>query len=153
MFCTNCGRQLNTGEIFCANCGQRIKNDANSSIINNNIYSNERMNRKNNPAPVIIVIVVLVLIVLSIIGIIVLSTNMFSNLYQNSYKLVCKSKEGNITIIYDQEEIIGYTVKGMSYDLDGQKEYADLIGIDEYILEFDEWFRNNTSGQCNVINK
>ena len=38
-----------------------------------------------------------------------------------SKKLVCKSNEGNITIMYNDKTISGYTANGLSYDLDGQK--------------------------------
>ena len=38
-----------------------------------------------------------------------------------SKKLVCKSDEGNITIMYNDKTINGYTASGISYDLDGQK--------------------------------
>ncbi len=65
-----------------------------------------------------------------------------------SKKLVCKSDEGNITIMYNDKTINGYTASGISYDLDGQKKYAEEIGIDAYIDEFSTWFSNNTTGSC-----
>ena len=65
-----------------------------------------------------------------------------------SKKLVCKSDEGNITIMYNDKTINGYTASGISYDLDGQKKYAEQIGIDEYIEEFSRYFSNNTTGSC-----
>jgi len=66
----------------------------------------------------------------------------------NSKKLVCKSDEGNITIMYNDKTITGYTAVGLSYDLDGQKAYAEKIGVDEYIEEFSTWFSKNTTGKC-----
>lgn len=65
-----------------------------------------------------------------------------------SKKLVCKSNEGNITIMYNDKTISGYTANGLSYDLDGQKKYAEEIGIDAYIEEFSTMFSNNTTGSC-----
>lgn len=65
-------------------------------------------------------------------------------------KLVCTSNKGNITIMYNEERITGYIANGMSYDLDAQKKYAKEIGIDAYIIEFDNWFKSNTSGYCTI---
>ncbi len=65
-----------------------------------------------------------------------------------SKKLVCKSNEGNITIMYNDKTISGYTANGLSYDLDGQKKYAEEIGIDAYIEEFSTMFSNKTAGSC-----
>ena len=65
-----------------------------------------------------------------------------------SKKLVCKSNEGNITIMYNDKTISGYTANGLSYDLDGQKKYAEEIGIDAYIEEFSTLFSNYTTGSC-----
>lgn len=65
-----------------------------------------------------------------------------------SKKLICESQEGDITIMYNDEEITGYTSSNISYDLDGQKEYANQVGIDTYLDEFSNWFSNNTTGTC-----
>lgn len=91
--------------------------------------------------------------VLMIIGAVVLffvvfGVVIFTIISVNSKKLVCKSDEGNITIMYNKKTITGYNAKGMSYDLDGQKDYADKIGIDAYIEEFENWFKTNTTGTC-----
>ncbi len=65
-----------------------------------------------------------------------------------SEKLKCTSDEGNITIMYNEETITGYTAKGITYDLDAQKEVAKNIGVTEYLSQFSTWFSNNTSGSC-----
>lgn len=65
-----------------------------------------------------------------------------------SNKLVCKSDEGNITIMYNDKTITGYTANGISYDMDGQKKVAEQIGIDSYITQFKQWFSTNTTGSC-----
>ena len=65
-----------------------------------------------------------------------------------SKKLVCKSNKGDITIMYNDKTIIGYTENGLSYDLEGQKKYAEGIGIDAYIDEFSALFSNYTTGSC-----
>ena len=83
-----------------------------------------------------------------VVGFIVLFTVIFSLTSATSNKLVCKSDEGNITIMYNDKNITGYTATGMSYDMDGQKKYAEQVGIEAYIEEFKTWFSNNTSGSC-----
>ena len=65
-----------------------------------------------------------------------------------SKKLVCKSNEGNITIMYNDKTITGYTTKGITYDMDGQKQIAEQIGIESYITQFESWFKTNTTGSC-----
>lgn len=72
----------------------------------------------------------------------------FINYTISSKKLVCESAEGNITIMYTDNIITGYVAYGISYDLDGQKKYAEKIGIDAYIEEFSNWFSANTTGSC-----
>jgi len=72
----------------------------------------------------------------------------FTVISTTSKKLVCKSKEGNITLMYNNKTITGYTAKNISYDMKEQKEIASQIGIDEYIEQFSTWFRTNTTGTC-----
>ena len=50
--------------------------------------------------------------------------------------------------MYNDKTITGYTANGISYDLDGQKEIAEQIGIDSYITQFKQWFSTNTTGSC-----
>lgn len=85
-----------------------------------------------------------------VVGFIVLFIVIFSITSASSEKLVCKSDEGNITIMYNKKRITGYTATGMSYDLDAQQDVAKVIGIDAYIKEFDNWFRSNTTGYCTI---
>lgn len=55
--------------------------------------------------------------------------------------------------MYDENRITGYTAVGINYDLDGQKKYAEQVGVEAYINEFATWFKNNTSGTCTIDNK
>ena len=87
-----------------------------------------------------------------IVGIILLAI-IISIVSANSDKLVCKSNEGNITIMYNEKGITGYTANGMSYDLDQQQDYTKKIGIDAYIKEFNSWFTSNTTGTCSIDGK
>ncbi len=85
----------------------------------------------------------IVLVSIAILGIII-----FGVISATSKKLVCKSNEGNITIMYNNKSITGYTANGIEYDLEGQKKYADQVGIDAYLNEFSTWFKTNTTGSC-----
>lgn len=82
------------------------------------------------------------------VGIIILVIIVFSVISATSKKMVCKSDEGNITIMYNDKTLTGYTTNGISYDYDGQKEYANQVGVDAYLTEFATWFSNNTTGTC-----
>lgn len=90
------------------------------------------------------------IIIFIILGIVVLFIGIFALTSATSDKLVCKSKEGEITIMYNSKTINGYLAKDMGYNLDEQKKYAEQIGTEAYIKEFTTWFENNTSGTCEV---
>ena len=188
MFCKNCGKTLNQGEMFCSNCGAKVEtennmvggNTLNQNVLNpttsniNNFDNNANVNnqsfnqsfvdnqasmnnmyqqptytpqptqKKNN------LVKILAIIGGVVVGFIILFVVIFSITSASSEKLVCKSEEGNITIMYNEKGIKGYTASGMSYDLDEQKEVAKEVGMDAYITEFDNWFKSNTSGYCTI---
>lgn len=83
-----------------------------------------------------------------VVGVAVLGIIIFVTVFATSKKMVCKSNEGNITIMYNDKTLKGYTAKGIVYDFDTQKEYAKTIGVDSYLNEFSTWFSNNTTGSC-----
>ncbi len=83
-----------------------------------------------------------------VVGLFLLMIVLFLSVSLTSKKLVCKSSVGNITIMYTNKNITGYTAKGLSYDLDTQQEYAKRIGVDAYLKEFTTWFETNTDGTC-----
>lgn len=94
------------------------------------------------------------LIILGIIvAFIILIVVIFSIVSSNSNKLICKSNEGNITIMYNDTTITGYTAVGISYDMEQQKTIANQIGINSYIQQFNSWFETNTSGTCTIQEK
>lgn len=88
-----------------------------------------------------------------VVSIIILSIIVFSLVSSTSDKLVCKSDEGNITIMYNDNIIVGYTASNISYDLNRQKSIANQIGIDSYIAQFTIWFETNTTGTCSIKEK
>lgn len=91
---------------------------------------------------------VLIIIGSIVLGFIVLGVVIFSVISSTSNKLICKSNEGNITIMYTDKTLTGYKAVGISYNLDEQKKLAEQIGVDSYLDEFSTWFQNNTTGTC-----
>ena len=88
-------------------------------------------------------------ITLGVVGAIVIAVVLlFVLVFANTKKYICKSSQGNITLRYNNKEVVGYSSKGISYDLDGQQAYSKLIGIDAYLKEFKTWFESNTDGTC-----
>ena len=81
-------------------------------------------------------------------GIVILEVVIFVIVSATSNKIVCKSDEGDITIMYTTKGITGYTANGIYYDLDDQQDYAEQVGTDAYLDEFATWFSNNTTGTC-----
>lgn len=83
-----------------------------------------------------------------VVGVVVVGVIIFLIVSATSKKLVCKSDEASITIMYNKDNITGYKASGLTYDMDGQKKYAEQVGIEAYIDEFSTWFSNNTTGTC-----
>lgn len=83
-----------------------------------------------------------------VLGFVVLGCAIFAIVSMTSHKMKCESSAGNITIMYNDEKITGYTAAGMSYDMDAQGKYAEQIGIEKYLDEFSSWFAQHTDGTC-----
>lgn len=83
-----------------------------------------------------------------VVGILVLAGAIIGVVSLTSEKMQCKSSVGNITIMYNDDEITGYAASGMTYDLDQQKSVAERIGVKAYLDEFEEWFEENAGGTC-----
>ncbi len=96
---------------------------------------------------------ILTIIIVCIVGLIVLALVLVLSVSATSNKLVCKYSEGGITIMYDDDGIVGFLTENMTYDLEGQQEYAKQVGIDNYLDEFSEWFETNTDGSCSIEEK
>ena len=114
----------------------------------NAINDNSSSQKKKNP-----IVKTLAIIGGVVIGIIVLTYLIISIVSANSNKLICKSNEGNITIMYNDNGVVGYTASGISYDLDQQKVYAKEIGVKAYLNEISTWFSTNTTGTCETKEK
>lgn len=67
----------------------------------------------------------------------------------NRREIACTSSRGNITLSYDKKKIVGYTATGVEFDFKAQQKYSQETGIENYINEFEEWFKSNTDdGVC-----
>lgn len=129
--------------------------------MNNNISGNVQnagqpiTNNFNQPVKKSKNIIVKILAVIGgiVVGIIVLFVVFFLLVSSSSNKLICKSSEGDITIMYNDTTITGYTANGLSYDMGQQKNVANQIGIKNYISQFTTWFETNTTGSCSIKEK
>jgi len=84
-----------------------------------------------------------------VLGLIVIGVIIFFLVSANSKKLVCESSSGNVTIMYNDKNLTGYSTLGnLTYDYDQQSEYALEVGVNNYIAEFTTWFSTNTDGSC-----
>ena len=88
-----------------------------------------------------------------VVAVVILFIVIFTGVSATSDKLICKSDQGNITIMYNKNGLTGYKTVGMTYEYEQQKELAKQIGVDEYISEFNEWFITNTTGSCTINGK
>ena len=168
MFCSKCGNQIKPGEGFCTGCGTPIQSvnpptqpdlmttpqppqseggvnpiyqefgNPNQMPSNANYYQGEP--KKPKKALKIVGSVFGGFILLGILIFIIVSLT--------SEKLICKSSEGNITIMYNSKTITGYKASGITFDMDIANGQVSEIGINQYLEAFKEWFRTNTSGSC-----
>ena len=66
-----------------------------------------------------------------------------------SKKLVCKSSEAEITLKYSNNQLIGFTANNVKLDINQVKETIKEIGMEEYLKQFELWFKSNTTnGIC-----
>ncbi len=119
-------------------------------VVNNPIPNN--MNNTQPPKKKSSIAIILIVVLCVIIGLIVLGVigvfGVIGIISDSSNKFVCTSDIGNITLMYNDKEILGYTASGISYDLDQQKDYSKQVGVEKYLEEFNDWFEKNTSGTC-----
>ncbi len=149
MQCKKCGTPILDTEKFCTNCGEPVTEINNQQqFIQTPPISNNINYKKKSSAPKVIAIIGGILG-----GFVIIFLVIFFFVSANSDKLICKSDEGNIKIMYNKNGLTGYTTAGMSYDFDEQKEYAKKIGVDAYTKEFSQWFSTHTSGTCTIDGK
>lgn len=108
------------------------------------VYNDSPINySKNNDSKKKIIKIIVIVILLLVAGIV-----LYKIFGPKQAKLVCTSDEGSITIRFTSDGIAGYSANGITYDISSQREALSEIGLKEYILEFNSWFRSNTTGTC-----
>lgn len=161
MYCRNCGSALSEGQSFCPNCGtKKIEENTNENVaqqsfdnntlpvmelenINNSTPLKNQNGKKKKPFIILLTIIGVPFAIIVLFFII-----KFWIISESSSKLVCTSPEGNITIMHNDETLLSYKAYDITYDLNQQKEYAEEVGIDAYLSEFNDWFEKNTTGTC-----
>lgn len=83
-----------------------------------------------------------------VLGLVALGCAVFAITSLTSQKMKCTSSAGNITIMYNDEKITGYTATGISYDMDEQNEVVEQYGIEAYLDEFSDYFAQHSDGVC-----
>ena len=83
-----------------------------------------------------------------VLGFVALGVAIFAIVSLTSNKLKCKSSVGDITIMYNDEKITGYTATGMTYDMDAQNKIVEQYGIEKHLDEFSKWYAEHTDGTC-----
>ena len=107
-----------------------------------NNQNNQKPKKKKTGLIVLAIIGGIVFVAIAVLVLLLIIGSM------NSNKLVCTSPEGSITIMYSKSGLTGYSADGIVYDINAQKELAKQLGVDEYIVEFNDWFTSNTTGTC-----
>ena len=113
-----------------------------------NVQENNKAKKDTNTVKIVLLVLGGVFLLI-IIFVIALFCFLLPGLFKSSHKLECKSNLGNITLMYSDKEIIGYTATGsLTYNLQEQKSIANQIGTEAYMNQFEIWFRQNTAGSC-----
>lgn len=149
MNCKNCGGFVNEGDKFCNNCGTAIER-VGESITPEPVkvsITNPVTPKKKSHVGLIIGIILISLALLGVAIFVVVKIIIGST--KDLDKYVCTSDIGNITLFYNEETIIGYEATGsLSYNLEEQKQLVPIKGVENYLLEFNNWFMTNTGGVC-----
>ena len=110
--------------------------------------TSKKSKKGNSPVRTILSIIGAIVAIVSIIILIVIFV-----INSSARDLVCTAPEGSITISYNKATITGYVSSGITYEFEEQRALSEKIGTEQYMKDFEEWFRNNTSGTCVYENK
>ena len=159
MICKHCGATFSSTDKFCSYCGCSTEMVMNSSHSSDNFStsdssgnssvpnSNSSQSLKKNSSKKKGIFIFLGILFVSFI---ILSFFGFFAYFFSQDKMICNSPQGNITLMFNHKDLIGYTARGITYDFDQQKEIAKEVGIESYLIEFNSWFQKNTSGSCTI---
>jgi len=158
MYCINCGEQVPDGNKYCTNCGKEVtditNNNENQVTPEKEVIATppimENTNTQSKPKKKINPLIIVLIVIGAVVGLFVLLLILvYFFVVKSSSQMICECSNGGITLIYNDNTIIGYTANGFTYDLDEQREFAEQMGVDEYLVQFEEWFTTTTDGKCN----
>ena len=150
MKCNVCGNTVSDNDLYCAECGNKIERTGAGVVAPAtpevaampSVPTSEPKKKKVN-----ILLIVIILIIL--VGGALVAGAFF--LLKQTDQIFCESSQGSITIYFDDEDgLIGYTTKGFTFDLDGQKKVAKQFGMEAYKKNFNQFFVTTYNGTCKV---
>ena len=111
--------------------------------------------QKSNNTAIIVIIVVLVVVVLPVIAVIVFVGAIFSSVSSvieenTTGRLECTFAAGYLNINYNENEILGYSSKGMTFNLDSARSEANKVGINAYIRSEADEIESSYLGKCKI---
>lgn len=162
MYCINCGREWNEGELYCGSCGALRSSQV--PVQNNNVVQNVPQTKKSFPAWAIILIIVGAILLVGVIGLFCLIFFAFAIVDSIEYDSIPEQTDSYVYIggeeiptlyeydieymmcdypdySYDiDEESIEYSYCDSYLYVDDYNNYLDYL-IDEY--EFTEYVSND----------
>ncbi len=104
----------------------------------------EKLSKQNSNLKLILFI-----IIGSIVAIVVVLCIVWYMLYGTNKKLHCTSQYGDVTLIYNQKEIVSYEATGeLTFNMEKQNMIAKEIGTKSYIAQFITSFVTDFGGYC-----
>ena len=105
----------------------------------------KKMNKKLKIALCIIIPLVIIIIVVAIL---------FTVVFNNNDKLSCEANyrgsNVSITLYFNDKQLVGYNAINMEYNYEEQQKYAQEIGIQNYLQEFNQNFEDDYEGSCKI---
>lgn len=139
MYCINCGREWNEGELYCGSCGALRSSQV--PIQNNNVVQNAPQTKKSFPTWAIILIIVGAILLVGVIGLFCLIFFVFAIV--DIFEYIPEQTDSYVYI--DGEEIptlYEYDIEYMmcdypSYTYDDNEESIEYSYCDSYLYEDD----------------
>ena len=150
MKCNVCGNTVSDNDLYCAECGNKIEraNAGMAAPVTPEVATMPAV-PASEPKKKKVNILLIVIILIILVGGAILAGTFF--LLKQTDQIFCESSQGSITIYFDEEDgLIGYTTKGFTFDLDGQKKVAKQFGMEAYKKNFNQFFVTTYKGTCKV---
>lgn len=66
----------------------------------------------------------------------------------NTKKIACESDKGSITLTFNNNEILEVKTLDLSFDKDAQNALFKSMGKENYLNEFEAWYKDSTGLNC-----